>query len=413
MRILLLTHYYHPEHGAPQRRWNAVVRELREQGHDVVVIAPPPHYPGGRLLASDRAAHGAGRLERGRSGEVVIRSHYAPHRGSLLSRTVDHAVAAADSLRRAMLRFGRPGARPDIVVATAPAVETLVTGNLLARWWGRPLLVEMRDAWPDLVSFVEVAATGDGSRLVGTAKALAHAAVTDLQRRADAVVTTTAAFAAILEKRGLEPVHVVRNGTDTTRVLHLGPADASAHPGLRCVYMGNLGRSQGLEVVVHAAAELARRGVPIEVRLIGHGAHAAALARLARALDAPVVVGARVTHDEVAREYAWADTLIVSLRDWEPFAWTVPSKLYEVLATGRHVTGVLRGESASIVDASGAGDVTPPGDVEALVALWAGLADDRSRLVPRGDSRAWVMSHAESSVLAARYVHLMEDMVRP
>ena len=45
MRILLFTHYYEPEIGAPQRRWRGLVREFVARGHTVGVCAPIAHYP--------------------------------------------------------------------------------------------------------------------------------------------------------------------------------------------------------------------------------------------------------------------------------------------------------------------------------------------------------------------------------
>src|SRR5699024_7565619 len=95
---------------------------------------------------------------------------------------------------------------------------------------------------------------------------------------------------------------------------------------------------------------------------------------------APVDVMPRIPHREVGQQYAWADTVIVSLRDWAPFAWTVPSKLYEILATGRHVTALLDGEAADVVRDAGAGDVLAPEHEDGLVDLWRGLAADRTRV---------------------------------
>ena len=55
--------------------------------------------------------------------------------------------------------------------------------------------------------------------------------------------------------------------------------------------------------------------------------------------------------EDAAAQYAWADTLVVALRpDWPSFRHTVPSKTYEVLAVGRHVTGMVTGEAARTLD---------------------------------------------------------------
>lgn len=426
MRLLLLTHYYAPEYGAPQRRWSALIEHFMAAGHQVTVAAPVPHYPNGRPTPEQRRRHRVGAVETGQHGETVLRTAYLPHRADIGTRTADHLLAAADSLRRLRRRFSRPGTRPDVIIATAPAIATLLAGRVLAALWDVPLVVEMRDAWPDLVTHVGPAgalpldvvhgpARGLHRRALAWAVALAkgevHRSVTGWQSGASAVVTTTGRFADVLHERGVREVEVVRNGTDLSTVSaqrdHL-PGD---HAELRCLYLGNMGRSQGLDTVVRAAARLRREGVRLQVRLIGHGVEAAALAALSHELGAPVEVLPRIPHREVDEQYAWADTVVVSLRDWAPFAWTVPSKLYEILATGRHITALLDGEAADVVHEARAGDVLPPQDEDALVALWRELAADRPRARVGTSGRAWVAEHADDGVLAQRYLEILGGVV--
>ena len=427
MRLLLLTHYYAPEFGAPQRRWSALIGRFIAAGHRVTVAAPVPHYPAGRPTRTQRRSHRVGAVERGRHGETVLRTAYLPHRADITSRTADHLIAAADAMRRLRRRFSRPGTRPDVIVATAPAIPTLMVGRALSLLWDVPLVVEMRDAWPDLVTHVGpvgalgpealLAARRSAARrlltwLVALVKGRVHREVTNWQSGARAVVTTTARFAEVLRERGVDPVRVVRNGTDLSLVPRQRDHLPGDHPELRCLYLGNMGRSQGLDTVVRAAAALHREGVDVQVRMVGHGVEASALAALAYELDAPVEVIPRIPHREVVRQYAWADTVIVSLRDWEPFAWTVPSKLYEILATGRHITALLAGEAADVVREAEAGDVLPPEDDGALAALWRELAADRSRVAVRASGRAWVADQADDDVLAERYLEILHRVTQ-
>lgn len=424
MRILLVTHYYAPEFGAPQRRWSALVRRFVRAGHQVTVLTPVPHYPDGRPTAQQRRTHRPGDVERGAWGELIVRTHYLPHRSDILTRTADHLVAAMDALRLATGRFRRPGTRPDVIIATAPAIPSLLVGRVLAARWAVPLIAEMRDAWPDLVTHIGPVAPGEveaprSRGLVGTAlhglaglaKQQVHRVVSDWQEGADRVVTTTALFADVLRERGIRQVDVVRNGTDLTRLAPAARHAEGDHPELRVLYLGNMGRSQGLEMVVVTAARLAREGVPIQVRMIGHGVASEDLAELARRLDAPVTVGSRIPHREVGAQYDWADTVLVSLRDWEPFAWTIPSKLYELLATGRHVSAVVAGEAADVVRAAGAGDVVRPGDLDGLAALWRHLAADRTALATGGAGRDWVALHADDDLLAEVYLRILQETV--
>jgi hypothetical protein len=89
----------------------------------------------------------------------------------------------------------------------------------------------------------------------------------------------------------------------------------------------------------------------------------------------------------------------------------VPSKLYEVLATGRHITALLDGEAADVVRSAQAGDVVPPEDVNALVDLWRDLQADRGRLAARQSGREWVTTHADDDVLASRYLEILAEVV--
>ncbi|AXK46218.1 glycosyltransferase family 4 protein [Brachybacterium saurashtrense] len=455
MRILLLTHYYAPEFGAPQRRWSALVSGFVAAGHRVTVAAPVPHYPAGRPDRRQRRRHPIGAVERGLHGETVLRTAYLPHLGDIGTRTADHLVAALDSLQRLRCRFRRPEHRPDVIIATAPAIPTLLAGRALSALWDVPLVVEMRDAWPDLVSRIDGlgpqeeaaaappageatpaaaartvgaatgAATGEATPdepapglrrrllapMVAHVKRSVHRHVTHWQTDARAVVTTTGRFAEVLRERGVDPVWVVRNGTDLRSVVPQHDHPDAAQRELRCLYLGNMGRSQGLETVVRAAALLAAEGVALQVRMVGHGVEATELAALAEELGAPVEVLPRIPHREVTSQYAWADTVIVSLRSWVPFTWTVPSKLYEVLATGRHVTALLAGEAADVVREAGAGDVLPPEDLEALTALWRELAAEPSRTAVRPGGRDWAAAHADDDELTRRYLEILARVV--
>jgi len=414
-RVLLVTHHYAPETGAPQRRWGALVARFVSAGVDVSVLTPPPHYPSGTLTPGS-VDQLPGTVSRGAHGERIIRVQYREHTTSLVSRTADHLVAAASSIDLGLRRLRRRTHRPTVVIGTVPGIPSMFAAWALARIFRAALVVEMRDAWPDLIRPSGIMTGSLAQRRPGRAFAttLAHRVITRLQSRADLVVTTTETFADVLRSRGARNVAVVRNGTAfpvVSRPVVVPGTDLEPRP-FRVVYAGTLGRSQGLEVAVRAAAVVESRGLPIEVRIVGAGNDAAQLAALARSLGAPVTVGPPIPHTEIEALYEWADTLVVSLRDWEPFQWTVPSKLYEVMASGHHVTACVAGESAELVLALEAGDVVPPGDVEALANLWAGYAESGVAPVASRAASAWVAIHANDDVLAATYLSLLDDLAR-
>jgi glycosyltransferase involved in cell wall biosynthesis len=415
LHVALVTHHYAPETCPPAARWRELSARFVAAGHRVTVLAPPAHYPSGR--ASDPARRRAWAREAGPAGETVHRVRYREHGVDVRSRLLDQLCAALDSVVLGRRRL-HGADRPDVVIATAPGGPSLLAALALAGP-RRPVVVEMRDAWPDVleVDALEDVARGLGRLLLRAAAALVRWA----QRRAALVVTTTVAFAEVLRERGVARVAVVRNGVAGVPAPALGaprgaapddgPGDgAPAHADLHVLYLGTTGRSQGLCTAVRAVATLRDRGVAVRLRLVGSGFDDAALRAEVAATGAPVELVGRVPRAEVAAHYAWADTVLVALRDWPPFAWTVPSKLYEAMAVGRHVSAAVAGEAAAVVRDAGAGDVVPPEDADALVGLWTALAADRARLDVGPGGRRGVAEHADLDRLAAHYLDLLAEV---
>ena len=396
LHLMLLTHSYWPEHSPPQRRWSSLTREFLHAGWSVDVVAPVAHYPNGRRNLPRREAGYAFGRQAGPHGERIRRVPYLRHLGkSPVARLIDQLFSAIMSVP-----VGLAGKKPDAILATAPSLPTLATGYVLSRLRRVPLIVEMRDAWPDLAR--------DARLVQGSVKSLVERAVDFVQHRADMVVTVTEGFAETLRTRGLPNVVTVSNGLDLRSVPFLDPP-AVDREDFHALYLGNHGKSQRLDIVIRASALL---GEGFHLTLVGTGTNRPQLVKLARELDAPVTFFPSLHGPAVLEKYREADTCIVSLRDdWKSFETTVPSKTYEVLAVGRHVTAIVRGEAKRIIEEAKGGDVvlaTP----EAVARLWQDLANDRKRLAAGRSGREWVRDHADYPELALQYMDSIADMVR-
>ncbi|MDQ0677997.1 voltage-gated potassium channel Kch [Arthrobacter pascens] len=357
-------------------------------------MAPVAHAPHGRLGLPHSVAGHALRSQHGRYSEIIRRVPYLRHGNSHGAKFADQCFSALLSIPLGLLTR-----RSDVLIVTAPSLPFLGAGYVLARLRRIPLVVEMRDAWPDLAR--------DARLVRGNVESLVEWAVDFVQRRADLVVTVTEGFAETLRTRGLKNVATISNGVllHTLPVLDPPPLE---RPVFEALYLGNHGKSQRLEVAIRASALV---GNSMHLHMVGHGVERPALERLAKELNAPVTFHDSLQGQEVMDRYASADTCVVSLRDdWKSFETTVPSKTYEVLAIGRHVTGIVKGEAARILEDSGAGDIVPS-TPEAVAALWEDLAKDRGRLIRNVDSRQWVKQHADYPLLALRYMDLVRGLL--
>ncbi|GAB3188658.1 glycosyltransferase [Nesterenkonia suensis] len=401
-RAQLLTHSYWPESTPPQRRWQRLTAALVDDGWGVDVVTPSAdprhtsvaHRDQGRMRwpASD-----------GPGGERILRVPRILLRDSRAGRFASDAVVSVLMVPRALV-----APRPDVVIATVPALPVICAGWLTARLRRVPLVVDMRDAWPDLAREAGVRA-GPAGRLMETV-------VTGVQRDADLVVTVTAGFARRLVGRGVPRVATISNGVDLAGVPALEQREREPDT-LRVTYLGNHGESQALEACIDAVKAVHETGeVDVVLRMIGSGTQKERLRR--RAADCPAIEFGDPCHgEEVWDHYRWADTALVSLRtDWASFAWTVPSKTFELLGLGKHITAAVTGEAAEIlrqaenvtvIDDAGEGGAR----AERLAATFTALARDRDSTPVSRQGRRWVAEHADLPQLGRRYSELLDELV--
>ncbi|WP_205163125.1 glycosyltransferase family 4 protein [Arthrobacter roseus] len=394
LRVLLLTHSYAPEHSPPQRRWTQFIHAFRKEGWNVDVVAPIAYrVPHTRILPKDVGGR-AFRRDTGEFGERVRRVPVIPHRHSRLGKLMSHLFSAALSVPAALM-----GPRPDVVVVTVPSLPILGAGYVVSTLCRRPLVVDMRDAWPDLAR--------DARIIKGNAKSLVEKIVTAIQSRSDRVVTVTYGFAQALKDRGIKQVNTVTNGVRLSSIAPLEPPCSETGP-LNVLYLGNHGESQKLGLIIRAAA---LAGDTVKLTMVGHGVNKELLVALAQSLDVDVDFFPPAHGDWLRRFYEQSDTCVVSLRDdWKSFETTIPSKTYEVLSIRRHITAVVLGEARNIIESSGAGDVVAA-DPAAIADLWRELSEDRTRLNVGDGGRDWVRVNADYESLSLEYIDVLRSVV--
>ncbi|MDO5747725.1 MAG: glycosyltransferase family 4 protein [Actinomycetaceae bacterium] len=411
MHILILSQLWEPEEGVPQRRWAWLTQALVDAGHTVDVICPPPHYPGGKE-ASTRPEHRKYSVSRQSSNLAIYRTNFSEHTPQLLTRIVDQTVQMFSSLRIALKAVKHR--RPDVIIATAPPLPTIFTQHFIASILGVPRIVDMRDAWPDLLKYMlagESAVASDQSVGKGLKKylmlAVARVTETCLSRTlvsADGVITSTATFRKVLENRGCQNVITIRNVASVSPSELNSSSDFAEKRPLRILYAGTVGRAQGLYPTIQAIRQAVKQGANIQMRIIGGGAHLRTIKRYAKRNSLPITFFPRIPFFRMPRYYQWADTEIIHLEPWKPLEWTVPSKLYDALQNSRHITLIAEGESAKIVRSLKAGHCFTPHDTESLVQHFMESSVDRSRLVIGEQGKEWIENRVNKNDTARRFV---------
>lgn len=386
MKIMLLTHSFTPEVSPPQRRWSIIVDELAQLGHAVTVVTPK---------SSRIAADNHKRLPD--NPRVKLQNYPSLRRSrTMMGKVLKHGIDALLSVPVAL-----SGVKPDIIIATVPAIPTLIVGYLTSRLRRVPLVVDLRDAWPDLLRESQVIKFRWLEPLVSKF-------ISFVVNRSEMLITVTHGLAHKMQYNGATNVATISNGVETERAdFAVAPR---IHDGeLHILYLGNIGRSQGLDIVIRAMEYVPQS---VQLRIVGQGTEKNKLVALAEELGVTVDFRDPVYGQHVLENYSWADTCLVSLRpDWASFRHTVPSKLYELLYLNQHVTGLVQGEAAEIIIAAESGTV-----VEQSVGAFT---DHINRMVTNPESlqvasrgKEWVTAHASLRKLGREYSKVLTEVVR-
>lgn len=400
MRLLILTQYFPPEMGAPQARLHELAVRLQQCGHEVTVLTAMPNYPTGRVFDRYR---GRFRMREESDGVDVIRTWIYPSNSDRSApRMVSYASFAASSL---LLGFPALG-QPDVVLVESPPLFLTPTALTLGRLLDASVLVNVSDIWPE--SLVQLGLLEEG---------MAHRVMLALERfayrRASAVAVTNAgAMERIRERFPDVDTTVISNGVDR-ELFHPEFRDEATRQGLGAgpddflvAYCGLHGLAQGLEVVLDAAERLRDRQ-DVRFILVGDGAVKGKLVADATARGLPNVRFLdRRPKSEIPGLLASADASLVPLATRMP--GTMPSKVYEALASGVPVLVTRGSEAQYLAEEHDVGKVFEPLNAEELVEGILALQEksdrhemrERARRVSARFDRDRIARHTEEVLRA-------------
>ncbi len=383
LRILTITHNYPRFPGDPAGAFVARIAEgAAAYGHDIRVLAP--HAPG---LSVDERTNGVG----------VERFRYAPERLERVAYTgglhqgVLRSPVVALTLPSFLLGFGR---------SVRHAVKQFRPHLIHAHWW-------FPSGWLARGTRKRYIVTCHGSdvRLLERGGLVRRLARTVLDQAAR--VTVVSEFLA-RDLRRLLP--------DTRADITLAPmpvavetfaAGASATKVIppRILYAGNLVHSKGVDLLLTAAADLAREGLSFQLRILGQGPEEGSLRALAKRLEieSRIEWSPFVSQSHMPAEYgASTITVLPSRGQAEGLGLT----LVEALLAGSAVVGTPAGGIPEVIRHEETGLLAQDGDASDLARQIKRLLTDaelRDRLTRAGKehvSRVYAPTSAVGRFLA-------------
>jgi colanic acid biosynthesis glycosyl transferase WcaI len=373
MRILLLGINYAPEPVGIGPYTTGLAQALVRAGHDVRVIAGKPYYPQWKVPEAFRRF---GYMRSVEQGVTITRCpHYVPASPSGSRRILHHLSFALSALPQALgaaLRF-----RPQLVMTIAPSLIGAPVARLAAGVAGA-------GSWLHIQDFEVEAAFATG--LIGETSAIARAALRFQDwalRGFDRVSSISPQMCAKLATFGVRADRIVqfRNWSDLSKIRVLdGPSPYRAEWGIDrpvvALYSGNIANKQGIDIIVDAARLLRHRD-DIQFLICGEGPQKAQL--IEKAADLPNVRFEPLQPMERLGDLVGLASLHLLPQLAGAADLVLPSKLTNMLASGRPVIATADPGTGLADEVEGCGIVVPPGDAAAFAGAIAALADDPAR----------------------------------
>ncbi len=407
---ILVIHQYFLEEGDPGgSRFNEMTRSWSDRGHQVTVIAGMVNYATGRK----RSKHRRRFIVRERLGErvTVYRCHVSPfHNANFLGRLWAYSTFLFSSLVCGLFSFR---GRPDVVLATSPPFFVGLTGLVLSRRKGAPLVFEVRDLWPESAVDTGVMTDARAVRLIGW---LADR----LYRDAVLVTAVTPALQRILvEKKGVSSskIAMIPNGADFRLAEAAGTGfDPEAFRAERgwtgrfiVIYVGAHGVNNDLGQLIEVA-ELLKDRKDILFLSIGDGMQREDLVREAgrRRLDTIRFLRS-VPKKEIFQYILAADVGVAILKKSEVAKTAYPNKAFDYMSCRKPILVAIDGQPRALVEEASCGRFVQPDDPADFASNVLFYHEHRDVAIADGaKGYEFARENFDREILADRYLEVLK-----
>jgi glycosyltransferase involved in cell wall biosynthesis len=340
MNILILSQYYHPDITAAAFRIKETADILASYGYNITVITAKPHRV--KSIKSDNIHDGSIKtlrlpiIEYQGKGKINYIVHY-------LSLMI---MAMIVSIFRAIPKY-------DVVIASSPPLFVGAAGYLASTIKSAKFIFDVRDIWPD--SAVAAGQLKKNGLLYKFGKMLEEW----LYRQANLITCVSKPMAEYISNyTNKKKVIVIYNGVPQKYLVthSIGLKDKRRkicfqENKINIVYLGNLGRVQGLHLLIDVAKRLKTELPDVMFYLIGDGVEKKNLTMLTKKASLKnIIIMDAVPKDDalaIARE---SSALFFQLKDDSSMEKTVPSKLFDYMTAGKPILFGIKGEGKEILE---------------------------------------------------------------
>lgn len=337
-KILIISHHYPPEIGAASNRLKQITTHLLSQGYKVFVVTSKPNYPNPVMY----------RHFRDDANEENLRIFRTPIitgvQSDKLSRIINQLLFLFFSFFFSIWILFKHSIGG--FVTTSPPFIINLNGLLIKSLTRRKWVMEVRDLWPD--SILAVGKLTDSSSLFRILKKFELL----FYKKADRIIVVTHSTKNLLMKQNVDgnKIEIVTNGIPSWIQYQPSKTPKKDNQEVNICYIGNLGLSQNLKVILDVANNL-KQYKHVKFFFVGEGLAKKSLIQYKEQLNLDNVefVDGIINKEGLSEWYTKTDIGIISLQDSPLFKTVIPSKLFEYAAFNTPILFIGEGEAANLI----------------------------------------------------------------
>jgi glycosyltransferase involved in cell wall biosynthesis len=397
--------------GAPAARVSELSRHWATAGHDVTVLTGFPNHPDG-VLRPEYRRHFRKLVFRERVDSInVVRSWLLP----FPNRKAHERMLNYSSFCVSAGITGSFLSCPDVVIATSPQLLVGLSG-----WWAAkikrvPLVLEVRDLWPESLAAVGAASTGSAPYRV------LHKLAGFLYKEAAHIVVVTPAFKDHLIQHWRVPeekISIVQNGVETKLFSPGAPCaeirkELALQNKFAVSYIGTMGMAHGLGTVLEAAERLQSASPEVVFMLVGEGGDRERIQQIAAAKKLTNIrFVPQQPRERIPSYIAVSDVCLVLLKKSEVFDTVIPTKMLEFMACGKPVVLGVKGQAKKILESGRGGVCIEPENASALCEAIEVLRTNSYLQAALGkNGREYILQNLSRERTAADYIDVLRGIV--
>jgi glycosyltransferase involved in cell wall biosynthesis len=405
MKIVVISHYFPPEIGAPSARISEMAKHWVDLGNEVHVVTCFPNHPTGIVPEKYK---GMKYMYENLNGIHVHRNYvYATPNKGFIKKTLGHISFMFSSVFISMKKIKEA----DVIITSSPTFFSIFSGYWYSLRKKAAFVLEIRDLWPAAMIELGVMKKGVITNILEKMELFFY-------RKSKKLIMVTKSFKENVVSRGInkDKVHVITNGVNQELFFPKGKNESivsryKLEGKFVISYVGAHGISQNLSTILKVAKKI-EEDKDIHFLFIGEGAEKDKLKNIASEQGIRNVTFIDSQPKEMIPEfYNTSDLCLIPLKDIELFKTFIPSKMFEIMACGVPIVASLEGEAEDILNDSSAAEVVAPDNAEEIRNAIIKLKNNQylyNKLKENGP--VFVEQNYSRKKLAKNYLDIISDI---